>query len=133
LSPYGVFNSTGAFPDLHSQYFALADELSKLGLLYMHVLDHSAMGAPPVPQELKTALRDRFKGGFILAGGFKHESAEKALLEGHADLIAFGRSFLANPDLVERMRENAPLNAPDMATFYLPGPKGYTDYPTLKR
>jgi N-ethylmaleimide reductase len=131
LSPCGVFNGTGPYPDVRSQYFALADELSNIGLLYMHVLDHSAMGAPPVPEDLKLGLRERFKGAFILAGGFNKESAEKALQANHADLIAFGRPFLANPDLVERMRANAPLNAPDAATFYVPGPKGYTDYPTL--
>ena len=131
LSPYGVFNATGAFPDVRSQYFTLADELSNLGLLYMHVLDHAAMGAPPVPEDFKVALRERFKGAFILAGGFDKQSAEQALRDNHADLIAFGRPFLANPDLPERMRKDAALNAPDMATFYLPGPKGYTDYPTL--
>ena len=131
LSPYGVFNATGPFPDVRSQYFTLADELSNLGLLYMHVLDHAAMGAPPVPEDFKVALRERFKGAFILAGGFDKQSAETALRDNHADLIAFGRPFLANPDLPERMRQDAVLNAPDMATFYLPGPKGYTDYPTL--
>jgi N-ethylmaleimide reductase len=131
LSPYGVFNSTGPYADAHSQYFALTDELSNIGLLYMHVLDHAAMGAPPVPEELKTGLRQRFKGAFILAGGFDKQRAEQALRDNHADLIAFGRPFLANPDLVERMRQNAALNTPDMATFYVPGPKGYTDYPTL--
>ena len=131
LSPYGVFNSTGPFPDVRSQYFALADELSNMGLLYMHVLDHAAMGAPAVPGDIKLGLRERFKGAFILAGGFDKESAEMALQEKRADLIAFGRPFLANPDLVERMRRDAPMNAPDAATFYVPGPKGYTDYPTL--
>jgi N-ethylmaleimide reductase len=131
LSPYGVFNSTGPYADMEPQYFALADELSTLGLLYLHVLDHSAMGAPPVPAELKVALRRRFQGAFILAGGFDKASAEAALTENRADMVAFGRPFLANPDLVARMRANAPLNAPDMATFYVPGAKGYTDYPTL--
>jgi N-ethylmaleimide reductase len=131
LSPYGVFNSTGPYSDVRSQYFALADELSNIGLLYMHVLDHAAMGAPPVPEDFKMALRERFKGAFILAGGFDKQSAEKALQDNRADLIAFGRPFLANPDLVDRMRRDGPLNTPDMATFYVPGPKGYTDYPTL--
>jgi N-ethylmaleimide reductase len=131
LSPYGVFNSTGAFPELEAQYLALASELSRLGLLYLHVLDHSAMGAPPVPAEIKLKLRSGFSGLFILAGGFDATSAERALIERRADLIAFGRPFLANPDLVERLRLNSKLNAPDMATFYVPGPKGYTDYPTL--
>jgi N-ethylmaleimide reductase len=131
LSPYGVFNSTGPYPDLEPQYIALTDELSTLGLLYLHVLDHSAMGAPPVPPEFKIILRNRFKGAFILAGGFDRAAAETALSEKRADLIAFGRPFLANPDLVQRMRTDAPLNAPDMTTFYVPGPKGYTDYSTL--
>ena len=131
LSPYGVFNGTGAFADVEAQYLALTRELSALGLLYLHVLDHSAMGAPPVPAGLKASLRSAFDGPFILAGGFDHASAERALVEGQADLIAFARSFLANPDLVRRMQADAPLNAPDMSTFYTPGPKGFTDYPTL--
>ncbi len=131
LSPYGVFNSTGAFPDVDAQYLALTQELSQLGLLYVHLLDHSAMGAPPVPAALKSQLRAAFKGWFILAGGFDRASAESALKAGQADLIAFARPFLASPDLVERMRADAALNALDMATFYTPGPKGYTDYPAL--
>lgn len=131
LSPYGVFNSTGAFPDVDAQYLALTEDLSTLGLLYVHLLDHSAMGAPAVPAELKRSLRAAFKGLFILAGGFDRASAESALQAGEADLIAFARPFLANPDLVARMRADAPLNAVDMATFYTPGPKGYTDYPVL--
>lgn len=131
LSPYGVFNSTGAFPDVDAQYVALTQELSQLGLLYAHLLDHSAMGAPPVPAELKSRLRAAFKGWCILAGGFDRASAESALKTGQADLIAFARPFLANPDLVERIRADAALNAVDMATFYTPGTKGYTDYPTL--
>lgn len=84
-----------------------------------------------MPAELKSRLRGAFKGLFILAGGFDHASAEAALKADQADLIAFARSFLANPNLVARMRVDAPLNVADMATFYTPGPKGYTDYPTL--
>ncbi len=131
LSPYGVFNGTGPFPDVDAQYLALATGLSALGLLYLHVLDHSAMGAPPVPEELKAKLRASFAGPFILAGGFDRNTAESALAEGRADLIAFARPFLANPDLVHRMKLDAPMNALDMSTFYTPGPKGYTDYPAL--
>jgi N-ethylmaleimide reductase len=131
LSPCGVFNGTGSFAEVQEQYVALTKEFSALGLLYIHVLDHSAMGAPSVPAELKSSLRASFSGPFILAGGFDHASAEKALNEKQADLIAFGRPFLANPDLVQRTRSDATLNAPDMATFYTPGAKGYTDYPAL--
>jgi N-ethylmaleimide reductase len=131
LSPHGVFNGTGAFPGVDEQYVALVKELSALGLMYVHVLDHSAMGAPPVPAKLKTDLRAAFSGPFMLAGGFDGASAEQALIERRADLIAMGRAFLANPDLVDRLRQNAPLNAPDPGTFYTPGAKGYTDYPAL--
>jgi N-ethylmaleimide reductase len=131
LSPYGVFNSTGAFPDVDAQYLALTRDLSTLGILYVHLLDHSAMGAPPVPAALKAQLRTAFPGLFILAGGFDRAGANSALEAGQADLVAFARPFLANPDFVERMRADAALNAVDMATFYTPGPKGYTDYPVL--
>ncbi len=131
LSPYGVFNGTGAYPEVDAQTLALVKGLSTLGLMYVHVLDHSAMGAPPVSADLKTQLRAAFDGPFILAGGFDKASAEKALEAKQADLIAFGRAFLANPDLVARLRAGASLNAPDMATFYTPGAKGYTDYPVL--
>ncbi len=131
LSPYGVFNGTGAFPEVEAQYLALAQSLSTLGLLYLHLVDHSSMGAPPVPADFKLKLRTGFDGVFILSGGFDHTQAEQALLDKRGDLVAFGRPFLANPDLVARMRQDAPLNAPDMATFYVPGAKGYTDYPAL--
>jgi N-ethylmaleimide reductase len=131
LSPHGVFNGTGAFAEVEAQYVALVQAVSALGLGYVHVLDHSAMGAPPVPAELKARLREAFKGVFILAGGFDRASAEAALQAGQADLIAFARAFLANPDLVRRMQSGAPLNALDMSTFYTPGAKGYTDYPAL--
>ena len=131
LSPYGVFNGTGPYADVDAQYLALCRDLSALGLLYLHLLDHSAMGTPPVPDGLKVQLRERFDGPFILAGGFDRATAEAALAEHRADLIAFGRPFLANPDLVERLRGSAALNAPDMSTFYTPDAEGYTDYPAL--
>lgn len=131
LSPRGVVNSTGAFDGVEEQYLALVQQLSALGLMYVHVLDHSAMGAPPVPAKLKADLKAAFDGPFILAGGLDKASAQQALSEGRADLIAIGRPFIANPDLVERMRQDAPLNAPVPDTFYTPGAKGYTDYPTL--
>jgi N-ethylmaleimide reductase len=131
LSPYGVFNGTGAYPEVEAQYLALAHDLSALGLLYLHLVDHSSMGAPPVPADFKLRLRAAFSGLFILSGGYNRATAEQALIEKRGDLIAFGRPFLANPDLVARMRQDAPLNAPDEATFYVPGAKGYTDYPTL--
>ncbi len=131
LSPHGVVNAAGAFDGVDEQYLALVKQLSALRLMYVHVLDHSAMGAPPVPAKLKADLRAAFDGPFILAGGQDKASAQQALSEGRADLVAMGRPFIANPDLVERMRQDASLNAPAPATFYTPGAKGYTDYPTL--
>ncbi|MEY8877524.1 MAG: alkene reductase [Leptothrix sp. (in: b-proteobacteria)] len=131
LSPHGAFNATGTFDEAEAQVLALTRELSALGLAYLHVLDHSAMGAPAVPAALKAQLRDAFQGTFILAGGHDGDSADAALLAGQADLIGFGRPFISNPDLVERLRSQAALNAPDMDTFYTPGEQGYTTYPTL--
>ena len=104
---------------------------AKGGKIFVQLMPmDSYMGAPPVPAEFKPQLRAAFEGLFILAGDFDRTSAEDALKAGDADLIAFARSFLANPDLVERMRMNETLNAVDMATFYTPGPKGYTDHPS---
>lgn len=132
LSPYGVVNATAAFDTVDEQYLALVKELSALRLMYVHVLDHSASGTPPVPETLKVSLRTAFDGPFILAGGFDKDRAEKALSEGRADLIAIGRPFVANPDLIDRMRQDAPLNTIDPNTLYTAGPEGYTDYPTLE-
>ncbi len=130
LSPHGVLGGTGTFAEVDAQYRALTEALSALGLAYIHVLDHSALGTPPVPEATKKVLRAAFKGTFILAGGFDRASAEAALAEGRADLIAFGRPFIANPDWVARMQGGAKGNTLDTSTFYTPGPKGYTDYPT---
>jgi N-ethylmaleimide reductase len=76
-------------------------------------------------------MRAQYRGKLIVAGGFDQDTAEEWLQQGRADLIAFGRKFLANPDLPERFRLCAPLNADDRSTYYGGGAKGYTDYPTL--
>ena len=129
ISPYGVFNHSGAFPDVEHQFLALATQLSVLGVVYLHLVDHESMGAPPIPQTFKVALRKAFAGTFIASGGFDYQSAEDALHGQEADLIAFGRASLANPDLLDRMEDDVPLTPPTMATFYTPGPLGYIDYP----
>ncbi len=129
VSPYGVFNGTGAFEGVEEQYLALARELGALKLAYLHLVDHAAMGAPAVPAAFKAQLRAAFGGTFIASGGLDRRSAEQVLKDGRADLVAFGRAWLANPDLIERMQAGLALNAPDPATFYTPGAKGYTDYP----
>jgi len=131
ISPHGVFNGTGAFEGVDAQFLDLVQKISALGLVYLHQLDHSAMGAPAVPAEGKKQLRAAFKQSYIAAGGFDAASAETLLAAGDADLIAFGRPFLTTPDLVARLQSGAALNEPDMSTFYTPGEKGYTDYPSL--
>lgn len=129
ISPFGVFNDTGAFAGMEEQYLTLARELSTLRVVYLHLVDHSALGAPEVPAAFKTRLQTAFAGTFIASGGFDRDLAERALAEGRADLVAFGRPWIANPDLVERMQAGRDLVTPDPATFYSPGPVGYTDYP----
>ncbi|MBI9060917.1 MAG: alkene reductase [Marinilabiliaceae bacterium] len=132
LSPYGAFNDMEVFPELEETYEYLASELGKLRLAYIHIVDHSSMGAPPVSDAVKSKIRDAFGGVIIASGGFDKELAETALENGVGDLVAFGRPFLANPDLVKRFQEDIALNAPDFDTFYTPGEKGYTDYPTVE-
>ena len=116
---------------MESDYTWLAHQLNARGLVYIHVVDHSPMGAPKVPDSIKEMFRSVFKGKLILSGGYDAARAERDLAAGKCDLIAVGRPFLANPDLVARWKSGAAENAPDMDTFYTPGPKGYTDYPTL--
>jgi N-ethylmaleimide reductase len=129
LSPYGANAGMKPYPEIDETYTTLVPRLASTGMQYVHIVDHSAMGAPTVPETLKRALRQAWPRTFILAGGFDRASAEAALGAGWCDLVAFGRPFLANPDLVTRLERGLALNAPDFATFYTPGPKGYTDYP----
>jgi len=131
VSPFGTFNGTGAFDGIEAQYLSLAETLGKLGLAYLHLVDHSSMGAPVVPATFKADLQRAFGRTFIASGGFDGKTAEEALQQKRGDLVAFGRHMLANPDLVARLKASAELNAPDASTFYTPGPKGYTDYPAL--
>ncbi|MDW7691529.1 alkene reductase [Flammeovirgaceae bacterium SG7u.111] len=134
VSPYGVFNGvTPVYDELEEAYTTLAAELGKIGLAYIHIVDHSAMGAPEVPVAIKEKIRDAFGGTFIISGGYDKQKAEADLEEGLGHLVAFGRSFISNPDLVSRMKAGAELQAPDMDTFYTPGEKGYTDYSALEQ
>jgi N-ethylmaleimide reductase len=104
-------------------------------LAYLHLVDHSAMGAPkPEPatvQAICQAFRAAGGGAVVLSGGYDGERAEADLQSGAADLIAFGRPFIANPDLVARIKAGRPLAMPDQSTFYSPGREGYTDYPVM--
>jgi N-ethylmaleimide reductase len=133
LSPFGVFNDMPLYDAIEADYTYLAQRLNACGLVYIHLVDHSSMGAPPVPATMKAAFRSAFKGTLILSGGYDAARAESDLAAGRCDLIAVGRPFLANPDLLARWKSGAAVNAPDMNTFYTPGPKGYIDYPALSQ
>ena len=131
LSPFGVFNDMPAYASMEADYTYLARQLNRAGLVYIHLVDHSSMGAPTVPESMKATFRSTFKRTLILSGGYDAARAESDLDAGKSDLVAFARLFLANPDLVARWKFGPMVNAPDPGTFYTPGPKGYTDYPSL--
>ncbi len=131
LSPYGTFNDMPDYPEMASDYAYLATKLNELGLIYVHLVDHSPMGAPEVPATIKQAIRKEFKRTLILSGGYDAQRAEKELEDKACDLVAVGRPFLSNPDLVARWKSGAAVNEIDFSTFYTPGPKGFTDYPSL--
>jgi N-ethylmaleimide reductase len=128
ISPYGVFNAQVPDAEMDDLYLRLVDALNGLGLLYIHVVDHSAMGAPEVSPELKARIRAAFNGQYILSGGYDAARAAADLDARRGDLVAFGRPFISNPDLVAKLKSGQALVAPDFSTFYTPGEKGYTDY-----
>jgi N-ethylmaleimide reductase len=129
VSPYGAFNGMRS-EDEHVEevHESLARAMSNLGIAYVHVVDHAALGAPEVKPSVKRKIREAFRGTLILSGGYDAKRAGAELAEARGDLVAFGRPFIANPRLVTRLREGKALVAPDFATFYTPGEKGYTDY-----
>jgi N-ethylmaleimide reductase len=133
VSPFGVFNDMPLYPEMESDYTYLAKQLNERGLLYIHLVDHSSIGAPPIPESMKATLRSMSSCKLILSGGYDPVRAAADLAAGKGDLIAVGKQVLANPDLLERWRTGAALNAFDLSTFYTPGPEGYTDYPALSR
>ena len=133
LSPYGVASDMPHYPEIDATYKYLAVELNRIGIEYIHIVDHSAMGAPIVPAEIKSEIRKLFKNTLILSGGYNPERAEADLQKGNCNLIAFGRPFINNPDLVERFRNKQALSTDlKFDLFYTPGQNGYTDYPFYK-
>jgi N-ethylmaleimide reductase len=131
IGPSNKFGGMGdSSPDVTFAYLARA--LARFGLAYLHVIEPRVTGnvseddKPPIAAGL---LRPLFGGPVIAAGGFNAEGADAILTTGDADLVAFGRDFLSNPDLPERMRRGLPLNPYDRTTFYYGGTKGYVDYP----
>ncbi|HTU60373.1 MAG TPA: alkene reductase, partial [Polyangiales bacterium] len=125
VSPYSTFNDMAAREDAVAAYADLARGLR--GLAYIHVVG----SAHPRFAETLAAIRSEFAGPIMLNGGFDRERAEQALEGKQAELVSFGRPFIANPDFVDRVAQKAALAEPDANTFYTPGVEGYVDYPAL--
>jgi N-ethylmaleimide reductase len=131
LAPNGVFNDMGS-PDFREQFTYVAGQLDRLGLAYLHIVDGLDFGFHKFGEPMTLAeFRTVFHGPLMGNCGYTKETAEKAIAEGHADLISFGRLFISNPDLVERFKHTWPLAEPAaMSDWYFPtGAKGYTDFP----
>jgi N-ethylmaleimide reductase len=132
ISPVSTANDlTDSNPLPVFQY--LVERLNDFGLAYLHVVEGITGGPRDVEGGFDLdILRRAFKSLYIANNGYSLDLAKQVLSAGKADLIAFGRPFIANPDLVERLKQGAPLTAPDTATFYGGGAKGYIDYPSLQ-
>ncbi|SNT27946.1 alkene reductase [Tropicimonas sediminicola] len=136
LSPFGIANDSGE-DDPFPLYAHLIGELDRLGLAYLHLIEPRASGAGQKDvdhQDVPSAARlyrPIWNGALVAAGNFNGESARAMIAEGVADAIAFGRYFISNPDLPERLRLGAGLTPYNRPTFYTPGAEGYTDYPRL--
>lgn len=134
ISPVGT-NNDMADSDPAALFTHVAAALKPFGLAYLHVIEAEPphpMAGPEGSPRLAKALREAFGGPLMLNGGLDRAKAEAALADGRADLVSVGVPFLANPDLVDRWKTDAPLNTPDRATFYGGDAKGYLDYPTIE-
>ena len=131
LSPHFVAHDI-ADAEAEASALYLARELTKRGIAYLHIAEPDWAGGPELSGEFRRQLRDAFKGTLIVCGQYSAEEGEQMVASGLADAVAFGRPFIANPDLVARFRAGATLNKPDRNTYYGGQEKGYTDYPTLE-
>ncbi|MGE0724376.1 MAG: alkene reductase [Alphaproteobacteria bacterium] len=131
LSPFGTFNDA-IDSDSRALFAYVIPAVARLGLAYLHVINLEVTGdrsSGRAGEDVCRFARERYDGTLIAAGGYDRDSAEHALSRGDADLVAFGRAFIANPDLPLRFAQGWPLAAADRATFYAGGPRGYIDYP----
>jgi N-ethylmaleimide reductase len=136
IGPGGTWNSmSDSNPEALFDY--VAGQLNRFGLAYLHIIEPRVKGNVLIEEGLDAVasarLRKIFQGKIIAAGGFEPDSAESIVEKGEADLVAFGRHFLANPDLPKRIQLGLPLNPYDRATFYTRGPQGYIDYPFYRQ
>lgn len=136
ISPMTTFNDTPRDSDPQALFEYLVSQLDPLGLAYVHVIQGET-GGPRYPEDAQrpfdyAAMKACFSGCWMLNNGYGPEDASQAIVADEADVIAFGRPFISNPDLVRRLREGAPLTPTNPETFYGGGAEGYTDYPTLE-
>ncbi len=129
LSPVSPFNDA-ADSQPQALFGRAVERLDALGIAYVHVIEGETGGRRDLPFDF-AALRRNFRGSWIVNNGYDRRSAAAAIAAGDADLVAFGRLFIANPDLVRRLRDDAPLNVLDTSTLYGGDAHGYTDYPSL--
>jgi N-ethylmaleimide reductase len=134
LSPLGTFNDI-ADDDPMETFGYVSERLNRYKLAYLHIINPVTAVPEPDPRAMPMAelIRRNYRGILAMAGGFDRDLAEEWLQRGRADLIVFGRKFIANPDLPQRLRQAAQLNAEDPTTYYGGGAKGYTDYPSLEQ
>jgi len=130
LSPFAAYNNAPD-PDTEATYTHVARLLSAAGVAYIHAGDTNAWGGAPDMERILAILRPNFGGRIIANGGLDPVSGAALVASGQADMVSFGRRFIANPDLVERIHQGGPFNQPDPFTFYGGGAHGYLDYPTL--
>lgn len=130
ISPYNTFNAMPTYTETAATYEQLVKELNAPDIAYLHVVDYAARASEEGQALLKT-IRSTFSNALILNAGYTKERATKALENQEADLISFGSSFIANPDLPHRFANDIALASPDPSTFYTPGEAGYTDYPKV--
>jgi len=132
ISPMGPFNGLDNGEDQEQAAIYLLDELNKRKLAYLHISEPDWAGGKPYSTEFRAVIRAHYQGVIVGAGAYTAEKGEELIEKGYIDAVAFGRSYIANPDLVERLKSHAPLNEPKPETFYGGGAQGYTDYPTLQ-
>ncbi|WP_136685550.1 alkene reductase [Falsirhodobacter xinxiangensis] len=131
ISPFSPGNGIGPDAESVELYEQVIDALEPLGLAYLHAIEGATGGGRDWPEGAMQALRKRFSGPYIANNGYDRDLAIRAVDSGEADAVAFGRPYISNPDLAERLAKNAPLNPPATENVYGGGAKGYTDYPKL--
>jgi N-ethylmaleimide reductase len=130
VSPFAAYNNA-IDPETEQTYAYVARLLNDAGVAYVHAADTNAWAGAPDRERILPILRTGFDGSIIANGGLSPEEADQLVDSGLADMVAFGRSFIANPDLVERIGRGGPYNEPDPFTFYGGDTRGYLDYPAL--